>query len=235
MKSKFIVLLVAIVLLAVVLEAKMSKKIRKSIVKQQNKFRSKVAKGKCANGTGTLPKAGNMYTLVYSKKLEKKAVKAAKLCSLNITGATVFVAIGTVKSAALAKDATKNWAAELSGNITLPSLTYSAVNASAYSNFTQLIWASSKQIGCASATCANVTGSSISGSATIFVCKYKNVGNVEGTVIYKKSKKPGKNCPRKARANKKTGLCKKRKSKKNSSNSGSKERKSKKNSKSRGD
>ncbi|KAI6170605.1 hypothetical protein M3Y97_01104100 [Aphelenchoides bicaudatus] len=202
-----VVLVLALVVLAVVIEAKMTNKIRKNILKQQNKVRSQVAKGKFANGTGKLPKASNMVQLVYSKKLEKKATKAAKLCSLNVTGANVYVGTGTVKPAAGFKNATATWKSELAGNTTLPSLTYSSTNSSAYRNLTQLIWATTKQVGCGSAACANVTGSSISGAATLFVCQYKAPGNVDGKVIYKKGK-PTKKCPKKTKKVKKTGLCK---------------------------
>jgi hypothetical protein len=209
--SKLVLLVVAVVLVSLALEiqsAKMTNKIRKGVLKSQNKVRSNVAKGKTANGTtGTkLPKAANIYQLSYSKKLEKKALKLAKLCSANVTaGSIIYVGEGEAKNAAALKNASKTWASEVTTN-GLASLTYNASN-STTGNFTQLIWAKSSQVGCGVAACTNVTG--VSGSATsytVVVCSYKKAGNVDGQAIYKKGKK--QKCPKGSKAVKKTRLCK---------------------------
>lgn len=70
----------------------MTNKIRKQVIKEQNKCRSQVAKGKVVNGTfGTkLSKASDMFQLVYSKKLEKKALKLAKTCQISIVKGATF-------------------------------------------------------------------------------------------------------------------------------------------------
>lgn len=125
-------------------------------MKQQNGVRSKVAKGKFVNGTGTLPKGSNMYKLVYSKKLEKKALKLAKACNISSTakGAAFSLQTGTLKPAAAFKNATKTWAAEIGANSTLASLIFSSANMTA-TNFTQLIWAKTKMVGCGTAACTS--------------------------------------------------------------------------------
>ncbi|KAI6170562.1 SCP domain-containing protein [Aphelenchoides bicaudatus] len=220
MNSKIVLLFVLIVCFVCLCQSKLSKKIRKQVAKQQNKVRSKVAKGKFANGTsGTnLPKAGNMMQLAYSKLLEKNANVIAKNCYIfQVSGVNYFVAAGTVKPGAALKNATSTWAAELNGNATLPSLKYSASssNGTSISNFTQLIWAKSKLVGCSVQNCASgVNGSSITGASTLVVCQYTPEGNQDGKAIYKKSKKPGQKCPKKTKRTK-SGLCKAKKTKLN--------------------
>ncbi|KAI6170591.1 SCP-like protein [Aphelenchoides bicaudatus] len=212
MRFKFAFIVLLIVLFELCFElgaAKLSKKIRLKILKQQNKIRSKVARGKFANGTSgkNLPRALYLYKLTYSKKLEKKAAKLAKTCVFTQSKATnIFAVPGTVKPVPALKNATKTWASELK-NTTLPSLTYTQQNGTG--NFTQLIWGNSRKIGCAVQQCANLTGSSINGTSTFVVCKYSPSGNVVGKKIYKKWKKPKIVCPKSFHWDPKTKLCKK--------------------------
>ncbi|KAI6170854.1 SCP-like protein [Aphelenchoides bicaudatus] len=217
MNSRLVVLVLLVLIVFIAESKKLSNKVRMKCLQQHNKIRSKVAKGKCANGTSgsMLPKAGDMCQLSYSKKLEKKAIKIAKKCTWSQpVGTNVFVAAGKIKPAAALKNATKSWGNELNApNVTF-SLKYVAcgpgMNATGTGNFSQLIWAKTKEVGCAVQTCTNVTGSAINGQATFVVCKYKAAGNVDQRIIYKKSKKSGKKCPKGYKHAKKTGLCKKK-------------------------
>lgn len=111
MTLKFVILIVSIVFLGLFLEVRTQREftwncsdqfnleldyqVTKQLVKQQNKIRSTVAKGKAVNGTNgnRLPKAGNMYRIAYSTKLEKKAIKIANKCNFTQPkGTSVFVA-----------------------------------------------------------------------------------------------------------------------------------------------
>ncbi|KAI6171268.1 Venom allergen antigen 5-like protein [Aphelenchoides bicaudatus] len=207
-----ILALLFVAVLSVLIEAKLSNKVRKGFVKALNKYRSKVAKGKAPNGTsgGKLPKASNMYQVTWSKKLEKKAAKLVKLCNFTTASSTSGLAAyrqnGTVKAAAIIKATPKGWWTAFQ-KYGIPSLTFNN-NDTTYRNitsvedyvhllsFVQGIWAKSKEVGCAAATCTNLTYN---------YCIFKP-GGTNGQAIYKKGKKL--KCPKGSKKVKKSGLCK---------------------------
>ncbi|KIJ20379.1 hypothetical protein PAXINDRAFT_96589 [Paxillus involutus ATCC 200175] len=51
-----------------------------------------------------------------------------------------------------------------------------------FSDFTQIIWQSTTQLGCASAQCAGIFDAAF-GEATMYVCLYDPVGNVVGELL----------------------------------------------------
>ncbi|KAG9317359.1 CAP domain-containing protein [Chiua virens] len=59
--------------------------------------------------------------------------------------------------------------------------TFDATN-SAFSDFTQIIWQSTTDVGCASAQCCGIFDESF-GDATVYVCLYEPVGNVVGELL----------------------------------------------------
>ncbi|KAI6175653.1 SCP-like protein [Aphelenchoides bicaudatus] len=208
---KVFLALVVVLAMAFIAKSQLTNKDRKSFLKSLNKLRSQVAKGKLLNNvTGkNLPKASNMYQVVWSKSLEKIATKILGDCTpfaFSPGLASYVVLTGNVSTADLLKNATTAWQEAFTKYGIIADLTY---NTSAYyeypeldfysfTGFTQAVWAKSSKVGCASTVCnGNVTG---------LLCKFRSPGSVEGVKLYKTGKK--QKCPKGSKAVKKTRLCK---------------------------
>ncbi|KAI6175654.1 SCP-like protein [Aphelenchoides bicaudatus] len=204
-------LALAIVLaMVLVAESKLTNKDRKSFLKSINKLRSQVAKGKVANNqTGAnLPKASKMNQLVWSKSLEKLALKLISSCNFIFSSGMgrYKVLTGNVSTSVLLSNATTFWSEQFAKYGYSADLIFNGTKFFEYDDdgyfgmysYAQAIWGSSSRVGCESFSCAS--------NSTTLICAFSGVGTLEGEKIYKTGKK--QKCGKGRKAIKKTRLCK---------------------------
>lgn len=113
--------------------------------------------GNARNQNGTrLPKAVNMYKMSWSKMVERYAQTHANACEwkhtyVNGTSNNLYVMIGTsyVSAAKALNDSVYAWYNELAND----GQTSLLMDGSNYNHFTQVVWAKTKEIGCAVNNC----------------------------------------------------------------------------------
>ncbi|CAD5223939.1 unnamed protein product [Bursaphelenchus okinawaensis] len=158
---------------------------QESVLALHNQYRAAVANGQVTGANGaTLPTAADMKALVYNTDLENNADRIVVACNWNTssTGQNLYASAGygtatddTIKNAVAA------WNSEAT-NLSTDDIPQYKAN-SADTNFTQLIWANTSEIGCAITFCGSLSG--FEGAQwTYFVCAYSAPGNVLNQPIY---------------------------------------------------
>lgn len=155
----------------------MTDALRRVALSAHNNYRSTVANGKAVNKDGSkLPKAGDIYMLTYSKMVEGYAQELAKSCvfkhnKVNGTSNNLYQfgsTAGYMDPATAIQKSVDGWYAELK-NDGQKSLTMDGTN---YNHFTQVVWAKTKEIGCAVANCPKMDGVQTIYKYTYVVCDY---------------------------------------------------------------
>ncbi|CAJ0602553.1 unnamed protein product [Cylicocyclus nassatus] len=166
--------------------------IRQAFLKTHNDLRSLVANGKAEDGKGGYaPSAAKMFKLKYDCDVEKHAVKHAAKCVFQHSndsdfGENIYMrwpAYGKVRAA---KDASRSWFEELAQNGVGKSLKFTKELLNrGVGHYTQMIWQSTKVIGCAVVNCPKMS---------LVVCNYKKAGNILNSKIYETGA-PCSKCP----------------------------------------
>ncbi|KAI6185908.1 hypothetical protein M3Y98_00075300 [Aphelenchoides besseyi] len=178
----------------------MTDSLRLLVLNAHNTLRSIVAKGEAVNKNGThLPNATNIYQLTYSKLVESYAIEKVNSCQWNHT----FVN-GTSNNLYVMPSTVVYTDPELK-NDGQNSLTLDYTN---YNHFTEVVWSSVKEIGCAVANCPKMAGYDRGANYkyTFVACDYSPSGNLLNQNIYE----PGpscSNCPSGSTCNPDNKLC----------------------------
>ncbi|XP_067863538.1 peptidase inhibitor 16-like isoform X2 [Heptranchias perlo] len=158
----------------------MSEEDKKDLVAAHNKYRSEV------------PDASNMLRMKWDTDLEEIAVKYTRECiwehnnDRGETGENLYVATSPPSP----EKAVEEWYLEVAD------YTYETMHCTPQKmcgHYTQVVWANSDKVGCASHFCDELQGLDYK-NLSILVCNYLPQGNVIGQKPYKKGT-PCKECP----------------------------------------
>ncbi|CAG9531210.1 unnamed protein product [Cercopithifilaria johnstoni] len=195
----------------------LTSKQRKDILRQNNKLRAELIRGKQVNKDGRyMPRGKNMLKLKWSCELERSAQQWANQCVFghsprdqrNGVGENVYAYWSSASVESLRNtagtDAGESWWSELpklykdnpSNNLTYK------VSGQGILHFTQMAWGKTHSIGCGIAT--NCDG----GRTLIVICHYKPNGNMINELIYELGEpcKRSSDCSTK-KCSTKSGLC----------------------------
>ncbi|KAF4318586.1 hypothetical protein BBO99_00006415 [Phytophthora kernoviae] len=140
--------------------------------------------------TGLPWSAGNMYRIGWDAKLSTKAASTASGCSAKTgSGVNVYQSTKSSNSSSILDEAIQSWVVETSVQ-TLPKLMQPdsdnfAIGAGTYNSYSQVVWASTKSVGCAHASCP---------SGHMVVCEYSPAGN-DGSSAWYVHDSQGSECP----------------------------------------
>ncbi|RLN51768.1 hypothetical protein BBJ29_006628 [Phytophthora kernoviae] len=140
--------------------------------------------------TGLPWSAGNMYRIGWDAKLSIKAASTASGCSAKTgSGVNVYQSTKSSNSSSILDEAIQSWVVETSVQ-TLPKLMQPdsdnfAIGAGTYNSYSQVVWASTKSVGCAHASCP---------SGHMVVCEYSPAGN-DGSSAWYVHDGQGSECP----------------------------------------
>ncbi|WKY07491.1 hypothetical protein Q1695_007169 [Nippostrongylus brasiliensis] len=178
---------------------------RKKFLDEHNRLRSLVANGRAKDKDGSyVPKAANMLKLRYDCSLERLAAEHVNQCKLapsKASGARAALGESLIRSTGrtLADQAdvtTGLWFLDLEKNGMGRNLTFGAQpDVYKIGHYTQIVWATTRTIGCAVKECEG---------STMAVCNYRPTGNILGMMVYKEGE-PCSKCPKGAMCE--NGLC----------------------------
>ncbi|EYB83174.1 hypothetical protein Y032_0341g3009 [Ancylostoma ceylanicum] len=187
----------------------MSDTTRNAFLNTHNKYRSTVAKGKGYNGIiNYTPTAANILKMTYDCTLEAAAIAHAKKCSGNKSKPVTRPGVGEniieinkmyLTMPEVARQATLRWWRELSMyGVNAQMFFDSAIQQkNTVNHFTQMIWHSSKGLGCGIHNC---------GKFFFVVCQYTPRGNIIKEPIYLIGQPCGA-CPAGTTCDAQTSLC----------------------------
>ncbi|CAH0478521.1 unnamed protein product [Peronospora belbahrii] len=143
--------------------------------------------------------AGNMKRIGWDNDLAKEAALAAASCAATTsTGINVFKSTST-DSPTVIEEAINAWVIEPSlsniGSVVPPAVAGDGVGAGLYNAYTQVVWASTTNVGCAMAPCSG---------GSMVVCQYSPAGN-DGKSAWFVHDAQAKQCPTGTTAA--SGLC----------------------------
>ncbi|WKY07492.1 hypothetical protein Q1695_007169 [Nippostrongylus brasiliensis] len=185
--------------------SQMTDAFRKKFLDEHNRLRSLVANGRAKDKDGSyVPKAANMLKLRYDCSLERLAAEHVNQCKLapsKASGARAALGESLIRSTGrtLADQAdvtTGLWFLDLEKNGMGRNLTFGAQpDVYKIGHYTQIVWATTRTIGCAVKECEG---------STMAVCNYRPTGNILGMMVYKEGE-PCSKCPKGAMCE--NGLC----------------------------
>lgn len=189
---------------------------KKLLVELQNRFRSMVARGSV---TG-FPPAANMQKLVWDDSLAEVAQAHANQCLIHHTPSALrvttrfrhtgqnLVGFRSIKAwPASSRDidrAVRSWFDERRNYSPSRLSEFHQLVDAPVGHFTQVVWASTRYVGCGSTTFTMKNASK--GMTRFYVCDYAGPGNIAGKRVYLPGK-PCSRCPRGTFCEKETGLC----------------------------
>ncbi|RCN52911.1 SCP-like protein [Ancylostoma caninum] len=167
----------------------MTDNVRQKFLDVHNKYREMVAKGEAEDGLGgKAPKAARMFKLRYDCGLESTAVEYAKKCNYDhspleersYAGENLYSSENPkMDKMQVAERAPEVWFEELKkygvGQENVLTEKLWARPDTQIGHYTQMIWQSTRYIGCGVQHCP---------SQTLAVCHYSRGGNVMGEKIY---------------------------------------------------
>ncbi|CAJ0588240.1 unnamed protein product [Cylicocyclus nassatus] len=167
----------------------MSDHTRQKVLEEHNIRRSLLATGQVVNGPTKekLATSAFMPKMIYDCKAEAEAISYSKTCSLTKSeeetrlglGENIFIyPIPNVDPVIAFKAATESWWSQIDVGSINKNLIYDAPTEHSLVDvkaFTQMAWAKSARLGCATRTCY---------TSTFVVCRYSPAGNVPNGTIY---------------------------------------------------
>uniref|UniRef100_A0A7I4YK41 SCP domain-containing protein n=1 Tax=Haemonchus contortus TaxID=6289 RepID=A0A7I4YK41_HAECO len=183
----------------------MTDEVRDMFLKKHNEYRSQVARGLAKDRLGgTAPTAGKMARMSYDCKIEESMMRWLNQCkwghSRGENGENMFMSTDTrMKPIKAADMSTKGWFSELEtkGVGKENKLTMQVFNRGV-GHYTQMVWQSSKKLGCGVKVCNNFV---------LAGCQYQRRGNLLGANIYDKGNTCSMcKCPQ-CRCDSREGLC----------------------------
>nr|ALA23463.1 cap-28 [Haemonchus contortus] len=183
----------------------MTDEVRDMFLKKHNEYRSQVARGLAKDRLGgTAPTAGKMARMSYDCKIEESMMRWLNQCkwghSRGENGENMFMSTDTRMNKVNAADqSTKGWFSELEtkGVGKENKLTMQVFNRGV-GHYTQMVWQSSKKLGCGVKVCNNFV---------LAGCQYQRRGNLLGANIYDKGNTCSMcKCPQ-CRCDPREGLC----------------------------
>ncbi|CAH0478519.1 unnamed protein product [Peronospora belbahrii] len=174
----FTVFYISSAILAAVNAKSFSKEDQAILIDRHNYFRS----------TALPSAAGNMLRIGWSDVLASKADSKASTCSAT-TSKGVNVYQSSKKTSSIIEGAIQEWVIETAKStikmIPQPSVSGVDVGKGIYNPYSQVVWATTSSVGCATASCPD---------GEVIVCMYSPPGNDKNSAWYKHQSQ-GSGCP----------------------------------------